>query len=278
MRPREGLGTDQEYLRESQYRDPTNLNARIALHTKYARAEQPWYRWLVGRITWPDGAEVLEVGCGTGALWANVAPFLPHLRLTVTDLSEGMLAAAERTVSPLAGIEIVETATCDVQELPFEGASFDVAVANHMLYHVPEPRRAVAELARVLRPHGVLLAATNGSRHLDVVAELSRQAFGWSSLDLVGRRFGSSNGADILGSRFGSVEWHQHESTMVCTDPDDVIAHIASSAPHQQATPEQRETLRRAVDARFHQCGGALEITVDSGCFVARLPGQPVAA
>ena len=56
------------------------------LHAKYTRADEPWYPSLVGRITWPAGAEVLEVGCGTGALWANVAPLLPDLRLTLTDL------------------------------------------------------------------------------------------------------------------------------------------------------------------------------------------------
>ena len=80
VRRRESLGIDQEYLRESQYKDPTNLDARIALHTKYTRADEPWYPWLVGRIDWPVGARVLEVGCGTGALWANVAPLLPDLR------------------------------------------------------------------------------------------------------------------------------------------------------------------------------------------------------
>ena len=194
MRPREGLGTDQEYLRGSQYKDPTNLNARIALHANYTRADEPWYPWLVGRINWPVGAEVLEVGCGTGALWANVAPLLPDLRLTLTDLSEGMLATAARTVASIANIELAGARTCDVQALPLPDAAFDIAVANHMLYHVPDPRRAAAELARVLRPNGVLLAATNGPRHLDAIAELSRQALGWSPLDFSDRRFGKTNG------------------------------------------------------------------------------------
>jgi hypothetical protein len=71
---RESLGTDAAYLRDKQYKDPTNLNARIALHAQYARAEVPWYPWLAGVVTWPDGADVLEVGCGPGLLWDRIAP------------------------------------------------------------------------------------------------------------------------------------------------------------------------------------------------------------
>ena len=67
----------------------------------------------------------------------------------------------------------------DAQELPFPDDAFDVVVANHMLYHVPEPARAAAEIGRVLRPDGLLLAATNGPDHLDVIADISRRVLGW---------------------------------------------------------------------------------------------------
>ena len=53
MRPREDLSVDSAYLRQSQYKAPTNLNARIALHAKHTQAEKPWYPWLAGRIEWP---------------------------------------------------------------------------------------------------------------------------------------------------------------------------------------------------------------------------------
>jgi SAM-dependent methyltransferase len=278
MTRREGLGTDQEYLRERQYKDPTNLNARIALHAKYSKADVPWYSWLATRIEWPEGGDVLEVGCGSGALWVNIASQLPALRLTLTDLSDGMVEAASEAVGSLDGMDLVGARTCDVQDLPFPDEAFDVVVANHMLYHVPEPTRAVAEFARVLRPGGVLMAATNGPRHLDAVADLTRQALGWSPLDFVDRRFGKSNGGSILGTAFRSVEWQQHRSTMVCTDADDVFAFIASSAAGQDASPGQRHTLEDAIQARFREGGGALAITTEAGCFVARSPVRPPAA
>jgi SAM-dependent methyltransferase len=269
---REGLGTDQDYLRERQYKDPGNLNARIALHAKYVQAEEPWYAWLVGRIDWPEDGQVLEVGCGSGALWVNVAPLLPYFRLTLTDLSGGMVAAASGAVAPLPELELAGACTCDAQDLPFEDSAFDVVVANHMLYHVPDPRLAAAQFARVLRPDGVLLAATNGPRHLRAIADVTRAVLGWSPLDSSDRRFGLSSGEEILRTAFGAVDWHLHPSTMVCTEPPDVVAFIESSAAGQEASPEQRVALREAVAARFDEEGGKMTVSVEAGCFVARDP------
>jgi SAM-dependent methyltransferase len=270
MTRRQSLGVDADYLRDHQYKDPTNLNARIALHARFSRAEVPWYPWLAGLVEWPGGGDVLEVGCGPGLLWARIAPILPPLRLTLTDLSEGMLDAARDVVEPFDSLDLVATRACDAQDLPFADDAFDVVVANHMLYHVPEPTRAAAEFARVLRPGGVLLAATNGPSHLDVIAEISRQVFGWSSLDFVGRRFGRSNGGAILQTVFEDVTWHDHPSSMVCDDPDAVVAYIRSSSSGQEASDAQLAALTDAVDERFRVAGGVLTMSIEAGCFVAQ--------
>ncbi|HEY6474842.1 MAG TPA: methyltransferase domain-containing protein [Acidimicrobiales bacterium] len=268
------LGIDPAYLREKQYKDPTNLNARIALHARYARAEVPLYPWLAGLVAWLDGGDVLEVGCGPGRLWEGIASLLPHLRLTLTDLSDGMLDAAAELVRQIASIELVATEACDARDLPFSDDSFDVVVANHMLYHVPEPARAVAEFARVLRPDGTLLAATNGPNHLDVITEITRQELGWSSADFVDRRFGRSSGGAILETAFRKVTWRRHESTLICDDPDAVVAYIRSSATGQEASPDQLAALTSAVSARFESAGGVVQMSMDAGAFVARGPSK----
>jgi len=272
MTSREGFGTDADYLRDKQYKDATNLNARIALHARFAQADEPWYPWLAGRVNWPEGGEVLEVGCGPGLLWTSIAPLLPHLRLTLTDLSEGMLDAARSVVDGIESIELVATRACDAQDLPFPDSSFDVLVANHMLYHVPEPARAAAEFARVLRPDGVLLAATNGPNHLDVIADIARQVFGWSSLDFVDRRFGRSNGGAILETAFGDVVWHDHPGRLVCDDPAAVVVYIQSSSAGLEADASQLAVLTQEVHNRFQSAGGVVTMTTDAGCFVAQRP------
>ena len=203
-------GIDTEYLRDHQYKDPTNLHARVALHAKHTVAEQPWFDWVAAQLDWPQGCDLLEVGCGSGLLWANIASILPELHLTLTDISEGMLDAARQAVAPFEHLDLVDTRTCDAQELPFDDDSFDVVVANHMLYHVPDRPRAIAELARVLRPDGVLMTATNGPRHLEQVSQASREVFGWATMDFVDRRFGRSTGGQLLGASFAEVEWRDH--------------------------------------------------------------------
>jgi SAM-dependent methyltransferase len=275
MTSREHFGTDADYLRGSQYRDATNLNARIALHARFAQADEPWYPWLAARVDWPQDGDVLEVGCGPGLLWTSIAPLLPHLRLTLTDLSEGMLDTARDVVDPIESIELVATRACDAQDLPFPDASFDVVVANHMLYHVAKPARAAAHFARVLRPGGVLLAATNGPDHLDVIADISRHVFGWSPLDFVARRFGRSNGGVILGTAFGDVAWHHHPGRLVCDDPDAVLAYIRSSSAGLEADDQQLAALAAAVNDRFEASGGVVSMTTDAGCFLARQPLLP---
>jgi SAM-dependent methyltransferase len=265
-------GIDTEYLRDHQYKDPSNLHARAALHAKHTVAEQPWFDWVAAQLEWPQGGDLLEVGCGSGLLWANIASILPELHLTLTDISEGMLGAARQAVARFENLDLVEICTCDAQELPFENDSFDVVVANHMLYHVPDRPRAISELARVVRPDGVLMAATNGPRHLERVSDASREVFGWATMDFVDRRFGRSTGGELLRASFVEVEWRDYSSALICDEPDDIYNFIASSSAMQQSTPEQMQTLRGVIARMFEEGGGVFRSATEAGCFLSRRP------
>ncbi len=102
------------------------------------------------------GADVLEVGCGTGRLLGPIAGFAR--RAIGVDLSTGMLAHARRR-----GLEVVQgSATA----LPIASASVDVACAFKVLAHVPDVAGALAEMARVVRPGGWVLAEFYNARSL----------------------------------------------------------------------------------------------------------------
>ena len=103
-----------------------------------------------------EGRDALEVGCGTGLILGRVREFAR--RAVGVDLSGGMLAkAADR------GLEVVQgSATA----LPVADASFDVAYSFKVLAHVEDIRTAMAELARVVRPGGWVLAEFYNSRSL----------------------------------------------------------------------------------------------------------------
>jgi SAM-dependent methyltransferase len=267
------VGGDQTYLRDVQYRDASNLTARANIHIRYGTAEVPWFDWLAGQIDWPADAEVLEAGCGPGWFWAEAAGALPPgLRLTLTDLSPGMVAEAEQRVGGLGRYAAVTGRPADAQALPFADDSFDVVVANHMLYHVPEPAQAVAELARVLRPGGVALTATNGVGHHREMWEIAAEVFGGEPQSQAVAAFGDVSGAPMLGEHFARVDWRDYPDELHCTDRADVVGYYLSHPPAEGASPAKQAELVAALDRAFAAGGGVFRVAKRAGAFVSSGP------
>jgi ubiquinone/menaquinone biosynthesis C-methylase UbiE len=103
----------------------------------------------------PQG-RVLEVGAGGGAMAVQILAAHPLAALTATDVDPAMVARARRALAPFGARASAEVA--DATALPFADGSFDAALSFLMLHHVPRRDRALAELVRVLRPGGRLLA------------------------------------------------------------------------------------------------------------------------
>jgi ubiquinone/menaquinone biosynthesis C-methylase UbiE len=100
-----------------------------------------------------DG-EILELGSGSGAMAAELLARYPTIRITATDVDPLMRAAARARLEPFGDRAQVQEA--DAVRLPFEDASFDGVVSFIMLHHVIAWEDALGEVARVLRPGGVL--------------------------------------------------------------------------------------------------------------------------
>ena len=93
-----------------------------------------------------------DLGCGTGRMTAALAPFVGHV--IAVDGSAAMLQAAKKR---LQGFDNVELRRGDVEDLPIDEGRLDAATLALVLHHLPEPPRALAEVARVLKPQGRLL-------------------------------------------------------------------------------------------------------------------------
>lgn len=261
-------GGDQEYLRSVQYRDGSKLDARARLHLQYSTAQVSLAVFESRLVAWPSGSRVLECRCGTGIFWDNET--LPRsMSLMLTDLSEGMVAEASARASANSFSD-VSGRVCDVQALPFEDRSFDVVLANQMLYHVPDPDRGVAEIARVVRPDGVVLAATNGVGHMREINEATAEIFGSAVVTDLYDVFGIDTGEARLRERFASVVWHAYDNDLLVDDPDVVVAYALSFPPAESANEAQREALRDAIDARF--VDGFMRIRTRAGVFVCSQP------
>ena len=226
------------------------------------------------RIDLLAGARVLDVGCGAGWLWSEGrGPLSPGVALTLCDLSSGMVEEAVQRASAGDRLASVDGRTADAQSLPFDAGSFDRVIANHMLYHLPDPELGVAELARVAAAGGILIVATNGRRHMQELHEVEAAVFGADSLDRTVDVFGAENGVAILREHFAEVRWEQFPDELRCTDPADVLAYSCSSPPGEDATPEQRAELQAALARRFKAGGGVMTITKDVGCFICHNRG-----
>jgi ArsR family transcriptional regulator len=90
-----------------------------------------------------------DLGCGTGQVSTALAPFVE--RVIAVDSSAAMLQAAKKR---LHGFDNIDLRRGELEALPVDDAKLDAATLMLVLHHVPEPQRALAEVARVLKPHG----------------------------------------------------------------------------------------------------------------------------
>jgi SAM-dependent methyltransferase len=227
---------DPEVVRR-EYASEAGLRARSSVYQGLAGPDARDVAFGAVREAVPR--RVLEVGCGWGEFAARIRDEL-GVDVIALDLSPRMVELArERGIDARVG---------DVQELPFESASFDCAVANWMLYHVPDVDRALAELARVLRAGGRLVAATNSERHLE-------ELWGLVGRDkkAEARHFFAEDAAGLLQRHFARVSRRDLESPMAFLDTAAVRGYVSSSIAHKHladAVPELHEPLvatRRAT-------------------------------
>lgn len=143
---RDSAGLDDKQAREHAAR----LELRAGAESEIAARDD--YVRLLGVA---PGERVLDVGCGSGAVTRTLAQRVaPGGRAVGLDASTALLKVA-RELANKAGLgAIIEFKDGDCRALPFPDASFDAVVAATTLSHVPDPRRALAEMVRVTRPGG----------------------------------------------------------------------------------------------------------------------------
>ncbi len=108
------------------------------------------------RLLHPKDSElVLDVASGTGEPALTIASMLTHGKVTMTDLSAGMLDIARENAG-IRGLKNIETQVCDVCELPFADNSFDAISCRMGFMFFPDLLLAAEEMVRVLKPGGRL--------------------------------------------------------------------------------------------------------------------------
>lgn len=265
--------TDSGYLKNAQYADSSNLNARIRLHQLYDTNPYPLQCWMFDRMLEdaPGRRRILELGCGSGEFWNKNREHIPaEWTITLSDFSPGMLKDAQERLSDLP----FDYQVIDVQQIPFADHTFDVVMAHFMLYHVPDRPKALAEIRRVLKPDGCMHAMTLGKNHMRELHEFlySIAPFAYPDHGAISRPFSLENGEAQLAESFGAVRLVRYDSALDVTDAQPLSDYVLSmnDALANVLTEDQRQQFTGIAQQHLDAHNGIFHITKDSGLFVAR--------
>lgn len=256
-------GADQSL--KTQYLNSTNVAARIKLHSEYSVNQEGWFPWLYRMSEIQDGMNILEIGCGNGALWLeNMNHIPPDVHIMLSDISDGMLRDARNSIND----ERFSFSCINAEMIPFEDETFDVVYANHMLFYCENIDLVVKECRRVLKKGGKLICSTYSKRHMKEITELV-QEFDKDivlSSDVLYEKFGLNNGNEILNRYFDSVECIRYEDSIEISDSEPLINYIVSCHGNQNRIlidhyREFRDFVADKVKNGFH-------ITKDAGIFI----------
>lgn len=263
---------------ELQYNSDKNLSARQALHRGFSTNKYGWENWVFDQYMFKPNDRVIEFGCGNGSTWANNRNKIPKdIKVTLTDLSEGMLRATKDNLLGLEIKQVIDCSVMDIQNIEYEDNSFDCAIANHMLYHVQNRDLAISEVARILKPDGTFHSTTNSVYNMkefkDLVMNFDSR-LDYSSFSAA-KEFGLENGAKQLSKHFDSVEKLVYEDSLHITEAKPLVDYVLSLEGHVNvhdilAESRIKDFYRYLEDIISRE--GSIDISKTSGMFIAKQP------
>ena len=252
-----------------QYKNSTNISARINLHRLYAKNKQGWFPWVFDQCAIRPSMKILELGCGNGALWSENYDRLPKdFDVTLTDISEGMLRDIRRMIGPEDSHFSFKSFDCN--EIPYAEGSFDLVIANHVLFYCDDIAKVCSEVTRVLKSQGRFICSTYGRNHMREITDLV-QSFDDRiilSADPLYEKFGMENGEELLKPFFKDVDWYKYEDELQVDAAEPLIEYIISCHGNQNQYilsryKEFRSLVYKRISAYFR-------ISKEAGLFICQ--------
>lgn len=248
--------TGMENSLKAQYRNSTNISARIRLHRLFSSNKQGWFPWIYEQCQITEGMKILELGCGNGRLWIENKAKLPaDCEIILSDISEGMIRDVRREQS--LQDDRFSFAAFDCHAIPYEDASFDLVIANHVLFYCKDVDRVCSEVGRVLKPGGRFVCGTYGVAHMQEVSRLVTQFDDRITLsgENLYEHFGKENGAQALAPYFAEVDWQQYEDALIVTQAEPLIEYVLivswQSEPVYFGEIQQISQICRGTDSQW---------------------------
>ena len=259
------------------YETESSLSTRVRAFGRYLvvdKASQSLFDDVAREIA--RRSPVLDIGCGVG---------VPLLRVGPTVFDRPDMVAGDQSIRQLRSIGMAASdppprlLQFDAARLPFKAASFGSALARHMLYHVPDPRQAAAEAARVIHDDGLFVATTNSSSsrpelqdaHTEAVADL-----GGRLVERMSTNFDAESGGPKLLGSFLEVRAEPWSGVLAFPAVDAVLDYYRSTAYFKMAFDTAADRARLAgrvaeiLRSRFGD--GPAPLTVGGAVFICEGP------
>ncbi len=261
--------TNMEKSLKSQYRNANNITARINLHSLYAQNKQGWFPWIFEQCEITNKMQILELGCGNGSLWAeNLSLLPPDVDIMLTDISEGMLRDAKRSLNQKDSRFTYETLDC--HRIPYKDNSFDLVIANHVLFYCDNLPKVFTEISRILKPNGRFVCSTYGSNHMKEISQLVNDFDNRIvlSAEKLYDRFGLDNGLSLLQPYFSHTQLKLYEDCLLVDRVEPIIEYILSCHGNQnQYILDHYKDFRLFAEKKM---SSQLRITKEAGIFICR--------
>jgi ubiquinone/menaquinone biosynthesis C-methylase UbiE len=253
---------------KEQYSNDSKLSTRIKLHSKYSTNEQGFYPWLFEKYEFHKSFRILELGCGNAAQWYGRIDDLPEdCILVLTDFSFGMVDTVWQKYSKYNNVLVQRV---DIQDMPFPNEVFDIIIANHMLYHIPDLDKALAEVKRVLKNNGRFYASTNGNGGMRPYLHDALKRFN-PRIDSFKTElsFTMQNGEKTLHKFFDDVKLIEFNDSLRITETQDLVDWIKSTITFASFSESDLDGLFEFFEEiRIKE--GTINIPKEMGLFISR--------
>ncbi len=221
--------TNMESRVREQYKSDKNLNIRSNLHS-YNINRIDFDKWCFNQINFSRDANVLELGCGTGKLWFKNKDYIEStLNITLSDFSKSMIKIAKnrlKDVNHEFGYKEI-----NAENIPYNDETFDIIIAQHMIYFIPDIEKALVEIQRVLKPNGVFYVTANSCESMKELNKLAENFAPNLGLDSNGysERFDLEHGRGMLEKYFSKVNVEILDGKIIVDEAEPVVSYKAST-------------------------------------------------
>lgn len=249
-----------------QYSNTHNLEIRKSLHEKYSVNKIGFQKWQFDQYAFAPNLKVLELGSGRGELWnyyfENEQLMNFNMEITLSDFADGMVSYLQDIYKK----ESFHIQNIDICNIPYKNDTFDLVIANSMLYHVHNIDLALSEVKRVMKKNAVFYTSTLGLNGMTQYLYHAFDHLGIPYENGINISFTMQNGMEQLKKHFSKVEKRDYEDSLKIDKIEDYLDYIYSMASLKGLDRKYYPILKEYFESK--KVGGYLSVPKEYGMFI----------